>query len=134
MTISFRSFGVAIALLCSFGCEPRVVRPQGAPTDATFVRGAKIGWWQRCTLGTGSEGVHCQIWNGAGLVLVDEEFLPYDGGPTPTAEELKIPPDTKFAGPDRIFLANNRVLLPRSRYDELKKFIDWLEGKAAEPR
>ena len=85
-------------------------------------------------LGTGSEGVHCQIWNGVGLVLVAEEFLPYDGGPAPTAEELKIPTDANFAGPDRIFLANKRVLLPRSRFDELKKFVDWLEGKAREPR
>ena len=134
MTITFRSVVVAVALLCCLACDDKVVRPPGVPGDATFVRGAKIGWWQRCTPGVGHEGVHCQIWNGAGLVLVDEEFLPYDGGPTPTPEELKIPSDANFAGPDRIFLANKRVLLPRSRFDELRKFVDWLEGKASSPR
>lgn len=134
MAITFRTVGVAAALLCCLACDNKVVRPQGVPVDATFVAGAKIGWWQHCAVGTGNEGVRCQIWNGAGLVLVDEEFLPYDGGPTPTAGELKIPPEAKFAGPDRVFLANERVLLPRSRFDELKKFVDWLEGKASSPR
>ena len=67
-------------------------------------------------------------------MLVDEEFLPYDGGPPPTAEELKIASDTTFPGPDRIFLSNNRVLLPQSRFDELKKFVDWLNGKSEQPR
>jgi hypothetical protein len=49
-------------------------------------------------------------------------------------QQLTIPSDANFAGPDRIFLANKRVLLPRSRFDELRKFVDWLEGKASAPR
>ena len=121
-------------MLCCLACDRNVVRPQGVPVEATFVKGAKTGWWQHCRPSPGNVGVHCQIWNGAGLVLVDEEFLPYDGGPAPLAEELKIPSDANFAGPDRFFLANKRVLLPRSRFDELKKFVDWLEGKASQPR
>jgi hypothetical protein len=128
-----RILAIAVILLCCIACERKVVQPQGVPVDATFVRGGKIGWWQQCTLDAGT-GVHCRIWNGAGLALEDEEFLPYDGRATPTADELKISPDPTFSGPDRIFLTNKRVLLPRSRFDELKKFVDWLEDKASAPR
>ena len=124
--------GLLICSACGYNSEP--VRPHGVPNGAVFVKGGKVGWWQECIPGTEGQAVHCRIWNGAGVVLVDEEFLPYDGGQTPTAEELKIPADTTFSGPDRIFLANKRVLLPRSRFEELKKFVDWLEGKASSPR
>ena len=132
----FNRDAVAITLLLCSACTHNsdVVRPRGVSTEAVFVRGAKVGWWQECTTATEGRSVHCRIWNGAGVVLVDEEFLPYDGGPAPTGDELKITPDTSFAGPDRIFLANKRVLLPRSRFDELKKFVDWLEGKSTKPR
>jgi hypothetical protein len=101
--------------------------------DAIFARGAKIGWWQQCTPAKAGQGVHCRIWNGSGLILEDGEFLPYDGGSTPAAEELQISPDSTFPGPDRIFLTNGRILLPRSRFDELKIFVDWLEGKRNTP-
>ena len=132
----FNKLAVAIILLLCSACSRSsdAARPQGVSTGAVFVRGAKVGWWQECIPGTEGQAVHCRIWNEAGAVLVDEEFLPYDSGRAPTAEELKIPPDASFAGPDRIFLANKRVLLPRSRFEELKKFVDWLEGKASAPR
>lgn len=129
--------GVMAALFLCFGCGrgAEVVRPAGVPVDSTYVAGGKVGgWWQQCTLASGSQGVHCRVWNGSGLILVDEEFLLYDGGPPPTAEELKIAPDPTFPGPDRIFLTNKRVLLPQSRFEELKKFVDWLNGKSDQPR
>jgi hypothetical protein len=100
------------------------------------VWGSKVGWWEQCAGASESQTVRCRIWNEAGLVLEDEEFLPYDGGASPSAEDLKISGNPAFPGPDRIFLTNSRVLLPRSRFDELKKFvdIDSLNGKAAQPR
>lgn len=135
MRTLLRCLGVAITLLLSAcGHKSDVVRPESVPIDAVFVRGGKIGWWQQCTAGSSGQPAHCRIWGGNGSVLVDEKFLPYDGGPQPTAEELKIAPDTTFPGPDRIFLSNNRVLLPQSRFDELKKFVDWLNGKSDQPR
>jgi hypothetical protein len=137
MRIIFRYFGVAVALLLCFACGRRsdVVRPAEVPSDATYVAGGKVGgWWQQCSAATGGQPVHCRIWNGAGLILVDEEFLPYDGGAPPAAEELMISADPTFPGPDRIILKNGRVLLPRSRFDELKKFVDWLNGKRSAPR
>ena len=134
MRTIFRCLTVAVVLLLCFACSQKSgeVRPKNVPADAVFVRGAKIGWWQQCIV-TNGQPVHCRVWNQEGLVLEDEGFLPYDGGPPPTAEELKIASNPAFAGPDRIFLINNRVLLPQSRFDELKKFVDWLEGKSARP-
>jgi hypothetical protein len=132
----FNKLLIAFALLLSCACtrKPDVVRPEGVSVNAIFVRGSKIGWWQQCTPAKAGQGVHCRIWNGAGLVLEDEEFLPYDGGSPAEAEELKISPDSTFPGPDRVFLTNGRILLPRSRFDELKIFVDWLEGKRTTPR
>lgn len=128
--------GVSVLLLLCFvcGCASKVVRPQNVPADAVFVFGAKIGWWQQCIAADVEQRVHCRIWNGAGLVLLDEDILPYDGGPLPKAVELQIDPESTFSGPDRIILVNKRYLLPKSRFEELKKFVNWLEGKSDRPR
>ena len=131
-----RGLGAVIFLLLSLACGRRsdVVRPQSVSSDATYVLGGKLGgWWEECAFDAASRAPHCRIWNGAGLLLEDEEFLPYEGS-LPTAGELKIPPDPKFPGPDRIFLSNGSVLLPRSRFDELKIFVDWLYEKRSTPR
>lgn len=133
MILGCLSMAVA-ALLSACAYKSDVVRPDSVQADAVFVRGAKVGWWQQCAAGSSGQPIHCCIWGGAGGVLADEEFLPYDGGPSPTADELKIAPDPTFPGPDRIFLTNNRVLLPQSRFGELKKFVDWLNGKSDQPR
>lgn len=136
LAITFRAVcGVSAFIFC-FACNRNagMVRPVGVSIDAVFVDGAKAGWWQVCTWTVGTQVIHCRIWNKSGLALEDEEFLPYDGGASPAADELKISPDPVFPGPDRIFLSNGRVLLPRSRFGELKKFVDWLNGKTSNPR
>jgi hypothetical protein len=137
-TVSINKLSVATVLFLSAlaACTGKtvVIRPGGVPVDAVLVSGAKVGWWQQCAPASTTRAAHCRIWNGAGLILEDEEFLPYDGGLPCTAEELRIAPDPAFPGPDRIFLANGRILLPRSRFDELKIFVDWLEGKRSSPR
>jgi hypothetical protein len=129
-----RRLGAAVAMLASFACDKSAsARPEGVPAGAAFVNGGKVGgWWQECIPAIGERNVRCHIWNGAGLVLVDE-FLPYDGGPPPIGGELRILPDPTFPGPDRIILTNSRVLLPKSRFEELKKFVDWLNGKSSSP-
>ncbi len=69
-----------VAVLLCHGCgrEPGPVRPDDVPPDAAFVGGGKIGgWWQDCNLAT-AQAAHCRIWNAGGLLLRDEEFLPYD--------------------------------------------------------
>ena len=122
---------LAACFACS--CGSKVVRPANVPADAVFVLGAKVGWWQECTASVGGQPVHCRIWNQGGLILEDEAFLPYDGGAPPKAQDLKIDPNPPFSGPDRIYLTNGRILLPESRYNELKRFVDGLEGKPVQP-
>ena len=124
-----RSLNVQVlALFLHFSCgpNPNPVRPRGVPIDAVLIMSTKIGWWQHCAIMAEGQGVQCRIWNGLGLILENEEFLPYDGKVTPRADELRISPDPTFPGPDRIFLTNGRVLLPKSRFERLKKFVDWL--------
>lgn len=120
----------ALLVVASYGCTGRnPARPSNVATDAIAVAGSKTVWWQHCTISDEGGSVHCRIWNAGGLVLYDETFLPYDG-PTPvTREELTIAAEPTFPGPDRIWLANGRVLLPKSRYGDLKKFVDWLKSK-----
>jgi hypothetical protein len=137
MTIKSGLFGIVVAFLVFLACcrKSEVVRPAEVPPEATYVAGGKVGgWWQQCSPGAAGKAVHCRIWNAGGLVLADEEFLPYDGGAPPSAEELRISAAPTFPGPDRIYLTNSRVLLPGSRFDQLKKFVDWLNGKGAQPR
>jgi hypothetical protein len=133
-----RAFRLLIVIFTLFfpsacGHKPEVNRPENVPIDAVFVRGAKVGWWQQCKTTNASQAVYCRIWNGAGLVLENEEFIPHDGGAPPKVGELSIESDPKFPGPDRIFLTNGRILLPRSRFDEMKQFVDWLQGKRQDP-
>jgi hypothetical protein len=118
------------AFLLSLACNRQsevTIRPKNVPQDAIFVTGIKsIGWWQHCTVANAGQPVYCRIWNKSGLILENEEFQPYDRGAPPTADELKIEPNPTFQGPDRIFLINRRILLPRSRFDRLKAFFDSL--------
>ena len=56
-------------------------------------------------------------------------FLP------PAAGEIRLDGQVvRHPGPDRIVLRNGRILLPSSRFPELKKFVDWLKGKTSSPR
>lgn len=60
------------------------------PLEATYIPGGKAGgWWQQCRAADPGQAVHCHIWNGNGLVLEDEEFLPYDQGAPPDGRGLK---------------------------------------------
>jgi hypothetical protein len=127
-----------LALVILFFCaacqdKSEGVRSANVPLDAVFVFGPKVGWWQGCTVSASGQPVHCRIWNQGGKILEDEEFLPSDEGPPPTLDELKIAPDPPFEGPDRICLTNKRILLPKSRFEELKKIYQ-LESKPATPR
>ncbi len=114
------------ALLVS--CNPQPTRPQNVPADATYVPGTNLGgWWDQCIQTLPGQTTHCRIWNAAGLLLEDDDFVPYDGGAPPTSEELKIAPDPTY--PQLIRLKNKRLLLPKSRFDEMKSFLEGLGAK-----
>ena len=108
-------------------------RPPNVSGNAVLVRGAKVGWWQSCSIDNAERKVHCTIWNAGGHVLYEDVFVPYDEGPAPTASELQIPTDPKYPGPDRICLHNGRILIPQSEFSRLKRFFDWATGKRAAP-
>jgi hypothetical protein len=74
-------------MLCpSCGSPPR---PAAVPADSTWVEGGEAGWWQRCN-NTDVNTTHCTVWNRGGEILLDEAFLPMDGGPKPSSESLKL--------------------------------------------
>ena len=132
VTVLFNRSKVAVCLLLCSACARKssVVQPEDVSPDATYVAGGKVGgWWQQCLPSTG-KGPHCRIWNRVGLLLWDEEFLPYDQGPLPGSDEIKIPVNGWLSGPDRVCLDNRRVLFPRSKFNELKSWLDGLSNKA----
>ncbi|HEX6894051.1 MAG TPA: hypothetical protein VF146_02190 [Bryobacteraceae bacterium] len=109
---------LGFVVFVSFACahKPPEARPESVPTEAVYVHGGKPGgWWQLCRLANAGDTVYCRIWSGAGLILYDDQFLPADGGPAPTLEELQIAPDPGSPASDRVVLTNRRILLPKSR-------------------
>jgi hypothetical protein len=136
MTI-FRYLGVTTVFLLCFACGRKddVARPIEVPLEAIYVTGGKVGgWWQYCLPSKNERGPHCRIWNRVGLLLWDEEFLPYDGGSLPGPDDIKIPVDGWLSGPDRICLYNRRVLFPRSKFTELKRWLDRLSNGDPQPK
>lgn len=108
-------------------------RPANVPDDAALVDQPKGGLWQHCEAETAANTIRCQIYNWGGGLLYDEVFLPYDGGAAVLQVDLKIPRYAPLSGPDRICLQNGRILIPKSRYDEVKRHLDWATGKRTQP-
>lgn len=127
LAIGLISFSVSTTTSC------RRSRPPGVPDSAAFVKEAWGGDWQQCRPQPGPLPVRCRIWNEKGLPMFDEAFQPCDGGSPPNQDDLQIDIAPKCcAGPDRIFLTNGRILLPHSRFQKLKKFMQGL-GFCREP-
>jgi len=74
--------------------------------------------WVKCSLD--SSDTRCVVFNINGVVVRDDIFLPFDGGPTVTASELQIARDD--SGADYVWLRHGRLLLPRTNFDEHKEF------------
>lgn len=105
-------------------------RPQNVPKDAIHV-GPAIGWWQHCTYDSESNVNRCHIWNRGGLILAEGEFVPSDAGGPAKTDELLI--SDAESGPDRVSLQNGRILIPKAREAEMRRFVDWLKGKRQTP-
>jgi hypothetical protein len=83
-----------------------------------------MNWWQMCSYDANQNTDKCQVFNAGGKLILDENFLPYDGGRTPVSSELRIDGSASLAGPYIICLTNGRILLPKSHYASLKSFVD----------
>jgi len=103
-------------------------RPQVVPKDAVHVSGV-IGWWQLCDYDAVRNVNTCRIWNRRGLILEEGEFVPYDGGETPTAGQLQI--EESNSTPQVIALKNGRFLMLKKDRAEMTRFLDWRTGKRA---
>lgn len=108
-------------------------RPANVPDDAALVDQPKGGLWQRCVAEKEGNANRCQIYNWGGALLYDEVFLPYDGGGAVNQVDIKIPRYAPLSGPDRVCLQNGRILIPKSRYDEVKRHLDWATGRRTQP-
>lgn len=114
---------VLISLMCvSCGCtHPN--RPTNVASDAKWVPSAKTGYWQACSAG-GSEKdqLNCTVWNEKGTVLMNEAYLPLDGGAVPASGQLSIA-DGPCVGPYEVCLENGRVLAPVSIFEREKELL-----------
>ena len=102
------------------------MRPNNVPPDSVYVVGAYVGRWERCSYEPNEDANHCQIFNAGGNVLSDERFLPYDGGKAAKDSELKIVSNSDITGPQYVCLANGRILIPKSHFENQKRAIDSL--------
>lgn len=100
-------------------------RPRNVSRDAVHVGGA-IGWWANCTCDPQGKSDTCSIWNRGGVVLEQGEFVPYDGGSPARTDALEI--SQLRSGPDIVGLRNGRILLPKAREVEMRRFLDGQTG------
>jgi hypothetical protein len=120
---------VAVALWVYLKVLPH--RPPNVPNTATPV---SMPWgydWNDCWFDSSQSVSHCQIFNKNGDVLYDDVFLPYEGNGPTSADALKIRRNQGAGGEEWIYLENGTILIPRSRYDKIKKGLDWQTGKRA---
>lgn len=123
-----RAIAVCAAILFVHACADTRTRPPAVSHAAVWVEGGKWGYWQQCEVM--DSRIRCTIWNEGGKALLDEEFRPFDGGVLPTSTDLQLRRGGACTGPYQVCLKNGRILLPVSRYDELKAF---LEGRRLNP-
>ncbi|MEO8658950.1 MAG: hypothetical protein ABI693_10795 [Bryobacteraceae bacterium] len=105
-------------------------RPQNVLKDAVYV-GPAVGWWEHCAYLPAQRIDQCRIWNYRGGILEEGEFVPYDQGAPATSDQLRIVDGG--SGPDRIVLRNGRTLIPKSREVQMRRFLDWQNGKRQTP-
>lgn len=115
---------------CDFSDQPVFVeyrRPKSVPPDAILVSSGKGGWWKRCIYDEKRDVDRCEVFNWRGGILLNEVFLPYDGGPPIPKAELRISRKPREPVDYSIELENGRILLPQSRFKKLKAFMDRLK-------
>ena len=94
-------------------------RPQNIPREAVGL-GGMGEWWQFCTYDSARHMNLCRTWNGDGVILKDGEFVPYDGGPPATTDELQIVDDPR-SGLDTVVLQDGRILIPKEQESRRKR-------------
>jgi hypothetical protein len=115
------SFSAYLLLtLALTGCA---TRPASVPKDAVYVSGAKTGWWQLCTYDKTRDVDVCQIYREDGNLIVEEEFLLFDGGAPVHDADLHIDGDSRFGSVNRVVLKNGKMLLRKSTFEAEKAIV-----------
>lgn len=120
-----------VALLC--GCASQEQRPAEVPASAVRIPSVKRSIWQQCTYDQSTDTDQCTIYGSDGRALERGVFVPYDGGSAVRGPDLRISDGGKLSGLDRIHLENGRILIPKSREQDLREFLDRATGKRRQP-
>ena len=134
MFIRVSPLGILLLLLVSGACSPfpdLPPRPANVPPDAIRLGGAKASWWVTCAVK--SDANVCQVFNSGGLLLIDDAFLPLDGGSPVSTRDLRI--NVRESQIGSLCLENGRVLVERrhlveKRFVEIEKPFLALQAKA----
>ncbi len=95
-------------------------RPKNVSPSATLIFQGGLAFWERCWVDENINQNSCQIFNGAGVILVDDIFLPYSGtGPVPESR-LKISSNGHWG---YITLQDGTILIPQKHYDAIRQQI-----------
>jgi hypothetical protein len=95
-------------------------RPANVPADATRIEGSKTQWWVSCRYTVGTNV--CRVFNAGGVVITDEVYRPYDGGPAVQEQDLRI--DAGRSHTNVLYLQSGRILIAGSEFDYFKRAID----------
>jgi hypothetical protein len=114
-------------------------RPKGVPDDAVFLDlgGPKVpiskgGDWLNCWPEPQEDRDRCRLTRADGTVLYEGDFIPYQGGGSVPASQLRIEPVRTqgdslwvgFAFVPLIHLTNGKILIPIDYYEEAAKLIE----------
>jgi hypothetical protein len=97
-------------------------RPDNVPKSATLVFGGFTHFWQECWYDSEQQLDGCRIYNGSGIILRDDVYLPANGGAAISEDQLKIVPGSN---PESVVhLSNGTVLIPQKNFDAIQKDLD----------
>jgi hypothetical protein len=120
-----------IVMALTLGCKNGLPkRPENVPARAIPIAIPHSYDWDYCWVDKTMNVNRCQIYNGDGLPLYDDVFLPYEGTGVVPEELLKI---SQKGGEQWIELQDGTILIPKSHYDQIKRLIDWLKGRRPNP-
>jgi hypothetical protein len=118
----------ALSLACCHDASPR--RPQNVSVKATPVAIPHGYDWDYCWVDKTVNVNRCRIYNGDGLILYDDIFVRYEGSGVVPEDSLQI---SQKGGEQWIELQDGVILIPQSRYGQVKRLIDWLKGRRPNP-
>lgn len=113
-------FALSLLVQACSSTNPEPPRPKNVPLDAVRLGHAKGP--QRAVCSFEKAVNRCRVFNAGGVLLRDDVFLPYDGGPAVPAADLRI--RWQCSQIDSLCLENGRYLLPRTDFERHKELLE----------